>query len=111
MIKFVIKPKLNCLFCFSSPAPQDHLLLSNRSHVLHTLGCAEEALRDAEAAVRCRPEWAKGYFRKAMALMSLGRFEDALVALLECAVLEESNSLWSIKEEVTKVGTEYSFIG
>lgn len=84
-------------------APQDHLLLSNRSHVLHTLGCAEEALKDAEAAVRCRPEWAKGYFRKAMALMSLGRFEDAFVSFLECAVLEESNSLRSIKEEITKV--------
>ncbi|KAG7155078.1 LON peptidase N-terminal domain and RING finger protein 3-like, partial [Homarus americanus] len=80
----------------------DHLLLSNRSHVLHTLGCAEEALRDAEAAVRCRPEWAKGYFRKAVAQASLGRFEDVLVSLLQCAVLEESNSLRSIKDEIAK---------
>ncbi|XP_069949998.1 LON peptidase N-terminal domain and RING finger protein 3 isoform X2 [Cherax quadricarinatus] len=83
-------------------APQDHLLLSNRSHVLHTLGCAEEALRDAEAAVRCRPEWAKGYFRKAVALTSLGRFEDAFISFLQCAVLEEFNSLQSIKDEIAK---------
>lgn len=84
-------------------APNDHLLLSNRSHVLHTLGRAEEALSDAEAAIRCRPEWAKGYFRRAMALISLGRFEDALVSLLQCAVLEEPDSLRSIKDEITKV--------
>lgn len=83
-------------------APQDHLLLSNRSHVLHALGCAEDALRDAEAAVKCRPEWAKGYFRKAVALKSLGRFEDAIVSFLQCAVLEESNSLQSIEDEITK---------
>ncbi|KAK7055012.1 LON peptidase N-terminal domain and RING finger protein 3 [Halocaridina rubra] len=83
-------------------APQDHLLLSNRSHVLHTLGRAEEALKDADAAIQCQPEWAKGYFRRAMALISLGRYEDAFVALLQCAILEESNSLRSIKEEITK---------
>lgn len=83
-------------------APQDHLLLSNRSHVMHTMGRAEEALKDAEAATRCRPEWAKGYFRKAMALTSLGRFEDSLVSLLQCAILEESNNLHKIKDEITK---------
>lgn len=89
------------LFLFA--APQDHLLLSNRSHVMHTMGRAEEALKDAEAATRCRPEWAKGYFRKAMALTSLGRFEDSLVSLLQCAILEESNNLHKIKDEITKV--------
>lgn len=83
-------------------APQDHLLLSNRSHVMHTMGRAEEALKDAEAATRCRPEWAKGYFRKAMALTSLGRFEDSIVSLLQCAILEESNTLHNIKDEITK---------
>ncbi|KAK3864338.1 hypothetical protein Pcinc_029966 [Petrolisthes cinctipes] len=83
-------------------ASQDHLLLSNRSHVLHTLGKAEEALKDAEAAVRCRPEWAKGYFRKAMALDSLGHYDDSLISLMQCAVLEESNSLHSIKDEICK---------
>lgn len=83
-------------------APQDHLLLSNRSHVLHTLGRAEEALKDAEAAVQCQPEWAKGYFRRAMALVSLGRYEEAFISLLQCAILEESNSLRSIKDEITK---------
>lgn len=87
----------------SFAAPQDHLLLSNRSHVLHTLGKAEEALKDAEAAVRCRPEWAKGYFRKAMALASLGHYDDSLISLMQCAVLEESNGLHSIKDEISKV--------
>ncbi|XP_068241354.1 LON peptidase N-terminal domain and RING finger protein 3 [Palaemon carinicauda] len=83
-------------------APKDHLLLSNRSHVLHTLGRAEEALDDADAAVKCQPEWAKGHFRRAMALNSLGRYEEAFISLLECAVLEDSGSIRSIKEEVTK---------
>ncbi|KAG0728071.1 LON peptidase N-terminal domain and RING finger protein 3 [Chionoecetes opilio] len=83
-------------------ASQDHLLLSNRSHVMHTMGQAEEALRDAEAATRCRPEWAKGYFRRAMALTSLGSFEDSVGALLQCAILEEANSMHNIKDEITK---------
>lgn len=100
----------NCDFLYA--APQDHLLLSNRSHVMHTMGRAEEALKDAEAAIRCRPEWAKGYFRKAMALTSLGRFEDSIVSLLQCAILEESISLHNIKDEISKVylldGTVYN---
>lgn len=83
-------------------APQDHLLLSNRSHVMHTMGRAEEALKDAEAATRCRPEWAKGYFRKAMALTSLGRFEDSIVSLLQCTILEESISVHNVKDEISK---------
>lgn len=83
-------------------APEDHLLLSNRAHVLHTLGRAEEALADADAAVKCQPEWAKGHFRRAMALNSLGRYEEAFISLLECAVLEDCCSIRSIKEEVTK---------
>lgn len=83
-------------------APNDHLLLSNRSHVLHSLGRAEDALADADAAVKCQPEWAKGHFRRAMALNSLGRYEEAFISLLQCAILEESSSLRSIKDEITK---------
>ena len=77
---------------------------------MHTLGRAEEALKDAESATRCRPEWAKGYFRKAMALTSLGRSEDSIVNLLQCAILEESNSLHNIKDEITKVNLITGFV-
>lgn len=83
-------------------APHDHLLLSNRSHVLHVLGRTEEALMDAEAAIRCRPDWGKGYYRRAAAQQSLGHHEDALVSYMVCAVLEESSGLNSIKAELTK---------
>lgn len=83
-------------------APYDHLLLSNRSHVLHILGRSEEALFDAEAAIRCRPDWAKGYYRRAAAQQSLGHHEEAFISYMVCAVLEDSVGLSSIKAELTK---------
>ncbi|XP_037069975.1 LON peptidase N-terminal domain and RING finger protein 3-like [Pollicipes pollicipes] len=73
-------------------APHDHITLSNRSHVLNKLSRNSEALRDAESAIQLQPFWAKGYFRQAAALRSLGRLEDALVAYVLCAALEETPS-------------------
>ncbi|CAL4060991.1 unnamed protein product, partial [Meganyctiphanes norvegica] len=83
-------------------APSDHLLLSNRSHILHVLGRSKEALTDAEAAIRCRPDWAKGYYRRAAAQQSLGHHEDTVVSYMVCAVLEDSIGLSSIKGELSK---------
>jgi len=47
----------------------------------------EEALADSEQCVTLQPTWVKGYYRKGAALMSLGRYEDAVRAFkkgLEC---------------------------
>merc|ERR1719191_818795 len=37
----------------------------------------QKALQEADAAIRLRPEWAKGHSRKALSLLSLGRESEA----------------------------------
>ncbi|NXB98634.1 TTC31 protein, partial [Orthonyx spaldingii] len=51
--------------------PWEHRLLGNRSYCLEKLGRYEEALADAEAALRLQPGWPKGSFRKGKALRGL----------------------------------------
>ena len=58
-------------------AARDETILANRSFVRLKLGRAADALADAEAALRLRPEWAKAHWRAAAALDALERFEDA----------------------------------
>ncbi|KAF0897455.1 hypothetical protein E2562_037354 [Oryza meyeriana var. granulata] len=51
--------------------PADATLYSNRSLCHLRSGRAQEALEDANACTRLRPEWTKGYYRKGSALMLL----------------------------------------
>ncbi|XP_044060277.1 LON peptidase N-terminal domain and RING finger protein 3-like [Siniperca chuatsi] len=71
-----------------SIAPTDHILFSNRSQIHSSLKHYEKALRDAEMACRLMPHWSKGHVRKAQALVSLGRTEEALREYLVCLSLE-----------------------
>uniref|UniRef100_A0A4W6FUG1 LON peptidase N-terminal domain and ring finger 3 n=1 Tax=Lates calcarifer TaxID=8187 RepID=A0A4W6FUG1_LATCA len=69
-------------------APMDHILFSNRSQIHSSLKHYENALRDAEMACRLKPHWSKGHVRKAQALVSLGRTEEALREYLVCLSIE-----------------------
>ncbi|XP_054890185.1 LON peptidase N-terminal domain and RING finger protein 3-like [Poeciliopsis prolifica] len=69
-------------------APTDHILFSNRSQIHSSLKHHDWALRDAETACRLMPFWSKGHVRKAQALVSLGRTDDALKEYLICLSLE-----------------------
>ncbi|XP_034085086.1 LON peptidase N-terminal domain and RING finger protein 3-like [Gymnodraco acuticeps] len=69
-------------------APMDHILFSNRSQIHSSLRHHEKALRDAETTCRLRPHWSKGHIRKAQALVSLGRTEEALRENLLCLSIE-----------------------
>ncbi|CAL8358381.1 unnamed protein product [Merluccius merluccius] len=69
-------------------APKDHLLFSNRSQIHSSLRHYNMALRDAEMACTLMPHWSKGHVRKAQALVSLGRSEDALKEYLVCLSLQ-----------------------
>ncbi|XP_067374913.1 LON peptidase N-terminal domain and RING finger protein 3-like [Channa argus] len=69
-------------------APMDHILFSNRSQIHSSLRHYEKALRDAEMACRLMPHWSKGHVRKAQALGSLGRSEEALREYLVCLSIE-----------------------
>jgi len=68
----------------------DQYSLSNRSNALTKLGEHEASLRDAEAAVNARPDWAKGYFRKGAALQKLDRHEEAFHTLFQCVSIERA---------------------
>ncbi|KAG7518607.1 LON peptidase N-terminal domain and RING finger protein 3 [Solea senegalensis] len=69
-------------------APMDHILFSNRSQIHSSLKHYEKALKDAEMACRLKPLWSKGHIRKAQALVSLGRAEEALREYLVCLSME-----------------------
>uniref|UniRef100_A0A8D3DKM3 LON peptidase N-terminal domain and RING finger protein 3 n=1 Tax=Scophthalmus maximus TaxID=52904 RepID=A0A8D3DKM3_SCOMX len=69
-------------------APMDHILFSNRSQIHSSLKHYKKALRDAEVTCRLKPRWSKGHIRKAQALVSLGRTEEALREYLVCLSIE-----------------------
>ncbi|XP_074650832.1 LON peptidase N-terminal domain and RING finger protein 1-like [Tubulanus polymorphus] len=71
-------------------APKDHLIYSNRAHAFTCLKLYEESLDDAGCAVRIRPDWSKGYYRKGVALSGMGCHEEAARAYLQCLALDSS---------------------
>ena len=55
----------------------NHVFWSNRSAAYMALEKFGNALADADECVRLQPGWAKGYARRAAALLALGRLVDA----------------------------------
>jgi stress-induced-phosphoprotein 1 len=47
--------------------PTDHTIIGNRAAAFHNLGKYQEALTDAEKCIEIKPDWSKGFQRKAMA--------------------------------------------
>uniref|UniRef100_A0ACD5ZV83 Uncharacterized protein n=1 Tax=Avena sativa TaxID=4498 RepID=A0ACD5ZV83_AVESA len=66
----------------------DASLYSNRSICWLRLGMGDDALSDAWACIRMRPDWAKGYYRQGMALCSLQDYAGASDALLRASKLD-----------------------
>jgi len=55
----------------------DHVFFSNRSACYASLEKYDKALADGQECVKLKPDWAKGYTRKAHAEFFLKKFEDA----------------------------------
>jgi len=61
---------------------------SNLSAALAKKGDHEQSLKEAQNAVQFRPNWAKGYSRMGLSLLSLGRAADAQASYIKAVKLD-----------------------
>ena len=73
-------------------SPRDGALFSNRSFAFLRLGLTSRALADADEAVRRRPEWNKGHFRRAACLKQAGLHAEAHAAYATAARLDPADA-------------------
>lgn len=71
--------------------PKDATLYSNRSLCHLRIGEAHDALVDADACIRLRPDWPKGYCRKGAALTALKDHKEACDAYMAAVKLDPAN--------------------
>lgn len=80
--------------------PFDHVFYSNRSAAYAEAEEYEKALRDADRCVELKPEFAKGFSRRALALFHLGHYvEMESAAKAGLALDPESNVLQDLLKQ------------
>ena len=72
--------------------PESHVLLSNRSAAYVGLEQFSKALDDAQACLRSKPDFIKGYGRKAYAYLQLKQTGFAEAAYREGLALDKHNT-------------------
>lgn len=81
--------------------PNDHILYSNRSASYLNINKNELALKDAQICIALNSTWWKGYHKKGLALLELGKFDEALDSLKEGLKQDKGNSV--IKNSIKEV--------
>lgn len=74
-----------------SLSPKDGALYSNRSFAFLRLELPARALADADEAIRRRPDWPKGHFRRGEALRATGLHNEAFESYARGAALDPTD--------------------
>jgi len=88
--------------------PQDSAFYSNRCAAYMGMNKFEEALADSEQCIVLQPNWVKGFYRKGAALVSLGRYEDAVRAFKRGLECEPNNE--DLKERLAEAERQAKFV-
>lgn len=72
--------------------PTDFTILGNRAAAYHNLQKYTEALGDAEQCILIKPDWSKGYQRKAMAQQATGNLQQAIENYEKGVELDANNT-------------------
>jgi len=79
-------------------------IYSNRAASYTALGQFDKAVTDGDNCIRVRPNWLKGHFRKAVALESMGKLDEALKAYDGSLAAEPNNE--EIQEKLNSLRQE-----
>ena len=90
--------------------PSNETFYSNRSAAYLPFGETEKALSDAMVCTVLKKDWAKAFYRLAVARMELGRFEDAAVSAWDGLQLDQQNDeLKQLLQKCVKKGRKEHF--
>ena len=86
---------VNAMKCYSKALASPNqegaaALYSNRSFAFLRLKLPARALADADEAIKLRPQWPKGHFRRAEALTAAGLYAEALLSYEKGSSLDPS---------------------
>ena len=77
-------------------------ILSNRALCWAKIGEHNKSLTDAESAIACDSSFAKGYLRKAQALLALKRPKEAIAATLALSEMDKDKKITKSVMQLTK---------
>ncbi|KAL3320943.1 Stress-induced-phosphoprotein 1 [Cichlidogyrus casuarinus] len=87
--------------------PKNHVLYSNRSAAYAQKSSYSDALADAEKCIEIKPDWVKGYTRKATALEFLERFSEAEIVLNRALEMDPNSQMVKDSLQTVKKGIIY----
>ena len=71
--------------------PNEHAIYGNRAMAYINLKNFDAALKDAESAIKIKPDWEKGWYRKGSALQGMGDYAGAQEAFEQSLKISPNN--------------------